>query len=85
MITTRDFPGSPVAKTAFQRRGCGFNLIGELRSYVSWPKSQNIKLKQYNKFNKDLKNGPHPKKKKKKRTQKNVTSTGGYHTSHEKL
>ena len=32
--------------------------------YVSWPKSQIIKQKQYpNKFNKNFKNGPHPKKK----------------------
>ena len=59
------------------------SLIGKLKSYVLWPKSQNIKLKQYrNKFNKDLKNGPH---KKKKNPQKNVTSTGGYHTSQDKL
>ena len=29
---------------------------------ASWPKDQNIKQKQYfNKFNKDLKNGPHQK------------------------
>ena len=33
---------------------------------ASWPKNQNIKQKQYcNKFNKDFKNGPHQKKKKK--------------------
>ena len=31
--------------------------------HASWPKNQNIKQKQYcNKFNKDLKNGPHQKK-----------------------
>ena len=35
---------------------------------ASWPKSQNIKLKQYcNRFNKDFKNGPHLKKKSKDR------------------
>ena len=33
---------------------------------ASWPKNQNIKQKQYcNKFNKDFKNGPHQKKRKK--------------------
>ena len=36
--------------------------------YASRPKSQNIKQKEYcNKFNKDFKNGPHQKKKKKKK------------------
>ena len=31
--------------------------------HASWPENQNIKQKQYcNKFNKDFKNGPHPKK-----------------------
>ena len=35
--------------------------------HASWPKSQNIKQKQYcNKFNKDFKNGPHQKILKKK-------------------
>ena len=34
--------------------------------HASWPKNQNIKQKQYcDKFNKDFKNGPHQKKKKK--------------------
>ena len=33
--------------------------------HASWPKSQNVKQKQYcNKFNKDFKNGPHLKKNK---------------------
>jgi len=37
--------------------------------YALWPKKQNIKQKQYcKKFNKDFKNGPHLKKKKKKKT-----------------
>ena len=37
--------------------------------HASGPKNQNIKQKQYcNKFNKDLKNGPHQKKNKIKRT-----------------
>ena len=36
--------------------------------HASWPKSQNIKQKQYcNKFNKDFKNGPHQKILKKKK------------------
>lgn len=34
-------------------------------SHASWSENQNTKKKQhYNKFNKDLKNGPHEKKKK---------------------
>ena len=36
--------------------------------HASWPKSQNIKQKQYcNKFNKDFKSGPHQKILKKKK------------------
>ena len=32
--------------------------------YALWPKNQNIRQKQYcNKFNKDFRTGPHPKKK----------------------
>ena len=39
--------------------------------YASWSGNQNMKQKQcYNKFNKDFKNGPHPKKKKKKNLKK---------------
>ena len=38
---------------------------GAKMPHDSWPRSQNIKQKQYcNKFNKDFKNGPHQKKKK---------------------
>ena len=37
-----------------------------------WPANQNIKQKQYSKkFNKDFKNGPHPKKKKNLKKKKN--------------
>ena len=41
-------------------------LVRELRSHMAHSqKNQNIKLKWYcNKFSKDFKNGPHPKKKK---------------------
>ena len=65
--TSRDFPGGPVVKTSpFSTEGAG--LIpgqGAKIPRASWPKNQNIKQKQYcNKFNKDFKNGPHPKKKK---------------------
>ena len=47
------------------------SLVGELRSHMTWgQKKQNIKQKQYcNKYNKDFKNGPHPKKEKKKKQQ----------------
>ena len=39
------------------------SLVGVLRSHMAL--RQNMKQKQYcNKFNKDFKNGPHPKKKK---------------------
>ena len=42
-------------------------LWGAKIQHASGPKAQNIKQKQYgNKFNKDFKNGPHFKKKKKK-------------------
>ena len=61
----RDFPGSPVVKTSPSNAGVGVqSLVRELRSP---PASRpNIKQKQYcNKFNKDFKNGPHPKNLKK--------------------
>ena len=49
----------------------GMGLIpgqGAKISHASGPKYQDIKQKQYcNKFNKDLKNGPHKKKKKLKK------------------
>ena len=43
--------------------------------HASWPKTQNIKQKQYcNKLNKDFKNGPHPNKKiLKKNTPKSIS------------
>ena len=43
--------------------------------YSLWPKSQNIKQKQYcNKFNKDFKNSPHQKKKKKLKKKKRLVN-----------
>ena len=61
-----DFPGGPVVKTSPSNAG-GVGLIpgrGAKIPHASWPKNRNIKQKQYcNKFNKDLKNGPHQKKK----------------------
>ena len=49
------------------------SLVGELRSHIAHSqKTKNIKQKQYcNKFNKDLNNGPHQKKKKKSIEAKN--------------
>ena len=62
------FPGSPVVKTSPTNAGDA-DLIPDLEAkipYSSGPKNQSIKQKQYcNKSNKDFKNGP-PKKKKKK-------------------
>ena len=63
--THRNFPGGPVVKTSHSNTG-GEGLIpgrGAKIPYASRPKTQNIKQKQYcNKFNKDIKNGPHQKK-----------------------
>ena len=57
-----DLPDGPVVKTSpFNAEGEG--LIpgqGIKVPHASWPKTQNTEQKQYyNKFNKDLKNGPH--------------------------
>ena len=60
----RDFPGGPVVKTSPSSAGGAGSTPGrELRSHVPrGQKNHNIKRKQYcNKFNKDFKNGPHPK------------------------
>ena len=61
-IVLWDFPGSPVVKT-LPSNARGADLIpgwGAKIPHALWPKNQNIKHKQYcNKFNKDLKNGPH--------------------------
>ena len=63
-----DFPGSPVVKNS-PSNAVGAGLIpgqGAKIPYASRPKSQKKKQKEYcNKFNKDFKNGPHQKKKKK--------------------
>ena len=57
-----DFLRGPVVKTLPFNVG-GLGLMpgwGAKIPDASWPKSQNIKQKQYcNKFNKDFKNGPH--------------------------
>ena len=51
-------------------------LWGAKIQHASGPKAQNIKQKQYgNKFNKDFKNGPHFKKKKKKQPTKTAHTT----------
>ena len=65
-----DFPGGPVVKTLPSSAGGG-GLIPGWRAKIPHalgPKNQNIKQKQYcNKFNKDFKNGPHQKRKEKKK------------------
>ena len=65
---TGDFPGGPVVKTLPSNAG-GVGSIpgwGARIPQASRPKSKSIKQKQYcNKFNKDFKNGPHWKKRKK--------------------
>ena len=65
----RDFPGGPVVKTLPPSAG-GVGSIpgrGAKIPHALPPKNQNIKQKQYcNKFNKDFKNDPHPKKSLKK-------------------
>ena len=67
-ISNRDFPGSPVVKTSPSNAGGAGSIPsqGAKIPHASGPKNQNIKQKQYcNKFNKDFKNGPYQKKKKK--------------------
>ena len=59
---TFTFPGSPVVKTSPSNAGGGSEIHGGGAKipHASWPKYQNMKQKQYcNRFNKDLKNGPH--------------------------
>jgi len=68
-----NIPGGPMVGTSpFSARALG--SIPGLRTkipHASWPNPpahQNIKQKQYcNKFNKDFKNGPHQKEKKKRK------------------
>ena len=60
----QDFPGGPVVRTSSsnERRGDSNPGHGAKIPHASWPKTQNIKQKQYcNKFNKDFIDGPHPK------------------------
>ena len=62
----RDFPGSPVVKISPSDAGSVGSIPdqGVKIPHTSWPKTQNIKQKQYcHKFNKDFKKGPHQKKK----------------------
>ena len=63
-----DFPGSPVVKTSPFNAGGAGSIPGRGAKIprASRPENQNIKKqKQYcNKFNKDVKIGPHQKKKK---------------------
>ena len=57
----RDFPGDPAVKTSSSSAG-GKGLIPHA---VEQPRKQNMKQMQYcNKFNKDFKNGPQQKIKK---------------------
>ena len=62
----RDFPGSPVVGTSPSNAGAVGSVPGRKAKipHASRPKIQNIKQKQYySRFNKDLKNCPHQKKK----------------------
>ena len=63
-----DFPGGPVDKTSPSNAG-SLDLIatgGARIPCALWPKSQNLKQKQYyNKINKGFKNGLHKKNKQK--------------------
>ena len=71
-----DFPGGPVVKTSPSNAGDTGSIPGQGAKipHASWPKNQNIKQKQYcNKFNKDFKNDPHPKKKIFKNLKKRTT------------
>ena len=58
-----DFPGGPVVKTSPSKAGGVGSIPGHganIPHALEAKKKQNIKQKQYcNKFNKDLKNGPH--------------------------
>ena len=61
----RDLPGGPVAGISPATAGSAFSVPGwEARiPHASWQKDQTIEQRQCcNKFNKDLKNGPHQKK-----------------------
>ena len=65
-----DFPGSPVVKISPSQGGDV--SPGAKIPHASWPKSQNIKLKQYcNKFNKDFKKDSHQNKTKQNNNLKN--------------
>ena len=63
-----DLPGDTVVETLPSNAAGGQSIPGQevKMLHALRPKKQNIKQKQYcNKFNKDFKNGPHPKKKQK--------------------
>ena len=67
MTATEDFPDNLVVKT-MPSSGRGEGSVPGQRDkipHATWPKTQNIKQKQYcRKFNKDLKSCPHYKEKK---------------------
>ena len=66
----RDLPGGPVAGISPATAGSAFSVPGwEARiPHASWPRDQTTEQRQCcNKFNKDLKNGPHQKKNLKKK------------------
>ena len=60
-----NFPGGLVVKISISNAGSAGSILskGTRVPHASWPKTQNIKQKQYcNKFNKDFKNDLLPKK-----------------------
>ena len=61
-MAVREFSGGPVIKISSSNTGDAGSIPGQGAKipHASWPKTQNIKQKQYfNKFNKDFQNGSH--------------------------
>ena len=74
----RDFPGGPVVGTSPSNAGGAGSISdrGAKIPHASRPEDQNVKQKQYcSKLNKDFKNGPHQKKKKKRKENETLLST----------
>ena len=66
--SSEDFPGGPVVKILPPNAGSSPGQGAKI-THASWPKNQNVKLKQQcNKFNRDFKNGLHQNKNKQKKT-----------------
>ena len=71
--TPRDFPDGPVVRTSHSNERGEDSIPGQRTKilHASWPKTQNIKQKQYcNKFNKDFYRWSTPKVFKKEKKKK---------------